>query len=83
MEFPTLINWTIPSPLKVLMGDIFHFYSNFDKLIELRGKVSVDNISVMLGLLPQVKQISPCQQTKYDDVISLKAAAERTSTYHP
>ena len=33
--------------------------------------------------LPQVKQISSCQQTNYDRAISLKAAAGSVQSYHP
>ena len=33
--------------------------------------------------LPEVKQISSCQQSKYDRAIVLKAAAERVPPYYP
>ena len=31
MEFPTDINWASPFLFLGLLGDIYHFYSNFDR----------------------------------------------------
>ena len=31
MEFPTVMNGTIPFPILGLLGGIFHFYSNFKR----------------------------------------------------
>ena len=31
MYFPILINWTSPFPILGLLGDIFQFYSNFNR----------------------------------------------------
>ena len=33
MYFPTLIKWTSPLPIVRLLGVIFHFYSNFKRII--------------------------------------------------
>ena len=72
-------------------------------MIKLRLKAQGNNISVILGLLPErerdkrmgetkrpqptpkftsEKQISSCQQAKYDRAISLKTSAESAPPYH-
>ena len=44
MEFPTLMNWTSPFPFFGLLGGIFHYYSNFNRMFRIICKQIVENL---------------------------------------
>ena len=48
MELSTIINWTSPFPSYWLLGDIFHFYPNFNSIFISSVRVFAEKCTVIL-----------------------------------